>query len=175
MKQLALLLIALLMATVVCAQFQKQSPGAAIDGAVREAAKNRSAQDEEHSQGVDILSPTDGVDLGYYLQTILTNVRKNWFRFIPASARGPERRSPWSRKPKLKQGIVVVEFAIERNGQITNLHVTESSGDEEFDKAALAGVSEAAPFPHLPDKLKSDPLRLRFHFYYNPSHCTSTR
>ncbi len=174
MKTTILLFSVLVFTISGVAQFQQQTPSASIESAARDAAKRQTAEklageSEQRIYGADILTPTNGVDLGPYLQTMLPNIRRNWFRFVPDSARAPERRSPW-RKPKLKQGIVSIEFVIHRDGSLGDLRVTESSEDEEFDKAALLGISESAPFPHLPEKLKSETLRLRCRFYYNPSH-----
>jgi TonB family protein len=175
MRTTIVLLFVVLLSLVVAAQFQTQSPGAALETAARGSARIADKPAEPNieplpAQSVDILTPTDGVNLGPYLQTVMANVRQNWVRYIPDSARGPARKGAWSRKPKLAQGHVKVEFVIRRNGYIKDLHVADSSGDEELDQAALSGVSASAPFPHLPEKLKSETLHLRFHFYYNPSH-----
>jgi TonB family protein len=173
MRRIVLLVLVLLfLSLVVAAQFQTSSPGAAIESAARGSAKKVDGADEAYNgrYGVDVLTPTNGVNIGPYLETVTKNVQRNWFRFIPNSARGPERRGPWSRKPKLAQGIVSIEFLIGRDGYIKDLHVADGSGDAELDQAALSGVSASVPFPHLPEKFKSETLRLRFHFYYNPSH-----
>lgn len=162
------------------AQFQRRSPGDSIQSALRESAKESAREPEKSTPleketekvdhyGVDVLSPTGGVDVSPYLQTVMGNIRRNWYRHIPASARGPEHYSPW-KKPKLKQGNVRIEFTIVRDGSISELHLSERSGDPEFDDAALSGISESAPFPKLPEKLKADKLKLRCQFLYNPSH-----
>ena len=169
MKMILLLLSVLTLATSALGQFQKQSPSAALESAARESAKKDDDDAEQHYSGLDILTPTHGVNLKPYLETVMSNIRRNWFRFIPASARAPEKRSPW-RKPKLKQGKVTIEFVINRDGSLGDIRVAESSEDLDFDSAAASGISESAPFPHLPKKFSSDTLRLRCNFYYNPSH-----
>ena len=49
---------------------------------------------------LDVLSDTMGVDFGPYLARVLHDVRENWYRFIPDSARAP----------LMKKGKVSIEF-----------------------------------------------------------------
>jgi TonB family protein len=110
-----------------------------------------------HSQ-LDILSDTQGVDFGPYLERILHTVRMNWYNLIPEVAR----------PPLMKRGKVSIEFAITKTGQIAGMRLVGQSGDVSLDRAAWGGITASNPFPPLPSEYKSQYFALRFHFYYNP-------
>ena len=105
---------------------------------------------------LDILSDTQGVDFGPYLQRILQDVRENWYRLIPESAQMG------------KKGKLAIEFAITRNGQIANMQLVATSNDVALDRAAWGGITASNPFPPLPQEFNGPYLSLRFRFYYNP-------
>ena len=107
---------------------------------------------------MDVLSDTMGVDFGPYLARVLHDVRENWYRIIPESARAP----------LMKKGKVSIEFAILKNGQVAGLQIVGTSGDVALDRAAYGGITASKPFPPLPSEFGGQYLALRFHFYYNP-------
>jgi TonB family protein len=145
------------------------SPGSAIQQAARAAAANRGGYGGERgdfglgqgqrgqAQGnLDILSDTQGVDFGPYLNRILHAVRENWYLHIPESVRDG------------KKGKLAIEFAILKDGSIAGMQLTNSSGDIPLDRAAWAGITDSNPFPPLPAEFPGQYLSLRFRFYYNP-------
>jgi TonB family protein len=148
------------------------SAGSAIEQAARAALSNRGGYsgdggDYGLGQGkqggvavgpMDVLSDTMGVDFGPYLARVLHDVRENWYRIIPESARAP----------LMKKGKVSIEFAILKNGQVAGLQIVGSSGDVALDRAAYGGITASKPFPPLPTEFGGQYLALRFHFYYNP-------
>ena len=151
------------------------SAGSAIEQAAREALSNRGGYggaggDYGLSQGrqpaqlgqLDVLSDTMGVDFGPYLARVLHDVRENWYRIIPESARAP----------MMKKGKVSIEFAIMRNGSVQGMALAGggagTSGDVALDRAAWGGITASTPFPPLPNEFPGQYLALRFHFYYNP-------
>ncbi len=148
------------------------SAGSAIEQAARAALSNRGGYsgdggDYGLGQGkqggvavgpMDVLSDTMGVDFGPYLARVLHDVRENWYRIIPESARAP----------LMKKGKVSIEFAILKNGQVAGLQIVGSSGDVALDRAAYGGITASKPFPPLPSEFGGQYLALRFHFYYNP-------
>jgi TonB family protein len=148
------------------------SAGSAIEQAAREAISNRGGyggdsgdyglgqgkQGGEAIGPMDVLSDTMGVDFGPYLARVLHDVRENWYRIIPESARAP----------LMKKGKVSIEFAILKNGQVAGLQIVSSSGDVALDRAAYGGITASKPFPPLPTEFGGQYLALRFHFYYNP-------
>ena len=148
------------------------SAGSAIEEAARAAISNRGGYGGDNGdyglgqgrQGgvavgpMDVLSDTMGVDFGPYLARVLHDVRENWYRIIPESARAP----------LMKKGKVSIEFAILKNGQVAGLQIVGSSGDVALDRAAYGGITASKPFPPLPNEFGGQYLALRFHFYYNP-------
>ncbi|MGC2185767.1 MAG: TonB family protein, partial [Terriglobales bacterium] len=148
------------------------SPGSAIEQAARAAASNRGGyggdggdyglgQGKQAGEAIgplDVLSDTMGVDFGPYLARVLHDVRENWYRIIPESARAP----------LMKKGKVSIEFAILKDGQVAGLQIVGSSGDVALDRAAYGGITASKPFPPLPTEFGGQYLALRFHFYYNP-------
>ena len=148
------------------------SAGSAIEQAARAALSNRGGyggdsgdyglgqgkQGGEAIGPMDVLSDTMGVDFGPYLARVLHDVRENWYRIIPESARAP----------LMKKGKVSIEFAILKNGQVAGLQIVGSSGDVALDRAAYGGITASKPFPPLPTEFGGQYLALRFHFYYNP-------
>jgi len=148
------------------------SAGSAIEQAARAAMTNRGGyggdsgdyglgqgkQGGEAIGPMDVLSDTMGVDFGPYLARVLHDVRENWYRIIPESARAP----------LMKKGKVSIEFAILKNGQVAGLQIVGTSGDVALDRAAYGGITASKPFPPLPTEFGGQYLALRFHFYYNP-------
>lgn len=143
--------------------------GSAVQQATEAAAASRAAgqggQEGDfglgtHARGrpmgaLDILSDTQGVDFGPYLQRILQDVRQNWYLLIPPSA-------------EMKKGKLAIEFAITKDGQVAGMKLITSSGDTALDRAAWGGITASDPFPPLPTEFGGQYLALRFRFYYNP-------
>lgn len=107
---------------------------------------------------VDVLSDTQGVDFGPYLQAVIGKVRRNWYALIPVPAQAPVR----------KKGKVSIEFQILPGGEIHGLKYALSSGDVDLDRAAWWGIENSNPFPSLPSGFNGPNLALRFSFFYNP-------
>src|ERR1700733_4298389 len=104
---------------------------------------------------LEILSDTQGVDFGPYLQRILRDVRENWYHLIPESA-------------EMKKGKLQIEFAITHDGKVADMRLEVSSGDVALDRPAWGSITASNPFPPLPHDFTGPYLALRFRFYYNP-------
>lgn len=80
--------------------------------------------------------PDTGVaapDFGPYMTALQRRIKRGWFPpKIPTSNR------------------TIVRFNISRDGELSGLRISKSSGDAMTDKAALSAVENAAPLPHLP-------------------------
>jgi TonB family protein len=96
-----------------------------------------------------------GVDFRPYLIQILATVRRNWYAVMPEVARLG------------RQGKVVIQFAINRDGSVPKLVIVSPSGTEALDRAAVAGISASNPFPPLPAEYRGLQIRLQFTFLYN--------
>jgi TonB family protein len=144
------------------------SAGSAIQQAAQEAAARRGGgggQEGDFGLGtgahgrqlgaLDILSDTQGVDFGPYLQRILQDVKDNWYNLIPESA-------------EMKKGKLAIEFAITKDGKVADMRLIATSGDVALDRAAWGGINASNPFPPLPAEFSGPYLALRFRFYYNP-------
>ncbi|HEY3975519.1 MAG TPA: TonB family protein [Candidatus Sulfotelmatobacter sp.] len=144
------------------------SAGSAIQQATEAAAARRGGgggQEGDFGLGtgahgrqlgnLEVLSDTQGVDFGPYLQRILQEVREHWYQAIPESA-------------EMKKGKLQIEFAITKDGKVADMRLTFPSGDVALDRAAWAGISASNPFPPLPTEFTGPYLALRFRFYYNP-------
>jgi TonB family protein len=107
------------------------------------------------ASNLQLLSDPSGVDFKPYLIQVLTAVRHNWLAVIPESARMGRR------------GQVLIQFIIDRRGQVPKLVIASPSGTEAFDRAAVAGISASYPFPALPAGYKGDEIRLQLAFSYN--------
>jgi TonB family protein len=114
-----------------------------------------SANGGPHS-AVELQSDPQNADFRPYLARILAIVRANWRRVIPESVRMGQLR-----------GRTVIEFIIDRDGNIPKLVTADSSGYEPLDRAAVAGLSMSNPLPPLPADFKGFQVRLAFTFAYN--------
>ncbi len=61
----------------------------------------------------------------------------------------------------------IITFDVDRNGKILKANVTETSGDEDFDKTALTAVYKSVPFEHLPKSIKDNNIKILFTFNQN--------
>ncbi len=144
------------------------TPGQAIQQAAQGAAANRAGgagQEGDFGLGtgahgrqlgaLDILSDTQGVDFGPYLQRILQDVKENWYHLIPESA-------------EMKKGKLAIEFAITKDGKVADMRLIATSGDVALDRPAWGSITASNPFPPLPAEFTGPYLALRFRFFYNP-------
>ena len=73
---------------------------------------------------LEILSDTQGIDFGPYLQQILQDIRPNWYKLIPDSA-------------VLKKGKLAIEFAIKKDGFIDDMRLVTTSGDVALESSSV--------------------------------------
>ncbi|MFL6232463.1 MAG: energy transducer TonB [Thermoanaerobaculia bacterium] len=66
--------------------------------------------------------------------------------------------SQWMRPPLGNDVKAIISFRIQRDGSIDALQVTQSSGYNSFDLAALRAVQNASPFAPLPRGYRNDSL-----------------
>jgi TonB family protein len=60
----------------------------------------------------------------------------------------------------------VVVFEIARDGQVNNVAIKDSSGNQYYDRAAMRAIAEAAPFPRLPEEFPGSVLRIHLGFNF---------
>ena len=108
--------------------------------------------------GVRVLSDTQGVDFGPYLQKVINETYRTWYPLIP------EEVNP----PIMKKGQVQIVFTILPNGRLQPhaMVLTGRSGDVALDRAAWGSI-EGADYPPLPGEFHGPYLQLVFQFEYN--------
>ena len=104
------------------------SPGSAVENATRAIAAGRTGGGSYGSGGyygagpggsalkmgpLEVLTDTQGVDFGPYLERVLQAVRMNWYNLIPEEAR----------PPLLKKGKVAIQFVILPDGKVAGMQL----------------------------------------------------
>lgn len=107
--------------------------------------------------GLQMLTPTQGVDFNGYLQRVLERVKLNWYAVMPESVNLGEK------------GRVVLRFKIMSNGAVPDADPVQesSSGKEPLDRAAYSSIRTSSPFEPLPPAFSGPFIELRFIFLYN--------
>lgn len=86
----------------------------------------------------------------YYVKSIENKISGGW---------APP---PGAFEPEVAQAMV--QFTVSKKGRIESVEIEKSSGNPQFDLAALRAVKEADPLPPLPEGLLEDPLKIHFSF-----------
>jgi len=70
------------------------------------------------------------------------------------------RRYPASAKARREQGVAYIRFTMDKQGKLISAQLSRSSGSQRLDKAALATIRRAAPFPKPPQDLPGDRIEI---------------
>jgi hypothetical protein len=116
--------------------------------------------------GVEILSPTEGVDFSAWLQRWHWETQHTWDPLIPDEVN----------PPILKSGMVAIRFKVLPNGRLMDgsLQLEGRSGDSALDRAAW-GALTGSNYPPLPKDFHGPYLELRAYFLYNMEAGASVR
>jgi hypothetical protein len=108
--------------------------------------------------GVQVLSPTEGVDFSDWLQRWHYETERTWDPLIPDEVN----------PPILKSGSVAIRFKVLPNGRLMDgsLVLEGRSGDTALDRAAW-GALTGSNYPPLPRDFHGPYLELRAYFLYN--------
>lgn len=74
---------------------------------------------------------------------------------------------PATLKKQKQQGVVVLTFSIDKNGEVLTAKVAKSSGYPSLDQAALNMLAQANPVPPIPDFMKRDRMSLSIPIEYS--------
>jgi TonB C terminal len=153
----------------------KNSPGRSIQDSIREAAKMNAPRPiggggqiptrgapggggrGSAAAGIEMLTPTEGVDFNDYLARVYQSVKRNWFAVMPASVELGDK------------GVVSLQFKILKNGGVPDGEPVKvfGSGKEPLDRAAISSIRASNPFEPLPPAFAGPYIELRFTYYYN--------
>lgn len=95
-----------------------------------------------------------GSQYGWYVQAVRDRISNNWLLSLIDPTILQARR-------------VYVEFDIQRDGTVTGLHVTQSSGYPEIDRSAERAVLASNPFNSLPQTYHGSTVHVIFYFDYH--------
>jgi TonB family protein len=145
----------------VSAQFKTPSARASVEQAAHASAADAKTVEEPKpeyrpSSNVHVLNDLKGFNLQPYLDTLLPIVRDEWYAAIHEVVKNPTYRN----------GTVTAEFKVMRSGDIQELKIAQSSGEEDLDLAVTQALHKANPFPEIPKALPSDEVHLRMNFFY---------
>lgn len=96
------------------------------------------------------VTPVRVADLSAYMRKVERRITRNWHPPL----------SDYSTK-------VVVNYIINRDGELGKYSIVESSGNSRMDVSAEEALKKAAPFPSLPKEYDKDTLEVKFTFDYN--------
>jgi TonB family protein len=88
---------------------------------------------------------------------MLAMIKKNWIPLIPEEARPPAN----------VQGETLIRFTISPDGNVSAMHLDESSQHPNIDRAAWGAITAVGQFPALPAEFKGPKLELRLDFLTN--------
>jgi outer membrane biosynthesis protein TonB len=109
------------------------------------------------ASGVDILTPTEGVDFSSYVTRMIATVKRNWYAVMPESVRLGDR------------GVVVLVVKVMRDGSVASgdPRLIFSSGKSHLDSAAASALRASNPFEPLPPAFSGPFVEFRWMFLYN--------
>ncbi|MCC6366159.1 MAG: TonB C-terminal domain-containing protein [Bryobacterales bacterium] len=94
-----------------------------------------------------------GTHLGWYADLIRQRVGEKW--------------RTQNLDPRLNSArVVIVNFDIQRNGEVTNLRLVQTSGNYGLDQSTLRAVQEASPLPQLPAEFTRNKANVEFQFQF---------
>ena len=108
--------------------------------------------------GVQILTPTQGVDFSYWLRAWYIDTEQTWDPLIPDEVNPPISKS----------GQVLIRFKVGRDGRVLpgSMVLEGSSGDVALDRAAWGAITGSS-YPPLPSAFTGPYIELRALFLYN--------
>ncbi|MBW4565180.1 MAG: TonB family protein [Mojavia pulchra JT2-VF2] len=112
------------------------------------AASPNSNRDRKTTSGIDAQS--QDIDITSYLNQLRQRVKQQW---LPGMSQSDRR--------------TVLNFSVNRSGQLSNLQFAQTSGFSLTDQAALNAIQRAAPFAPLPTGYPNKYIHIQFTFDIN--------
>ncbi|MEH2239906.1 energy transducer TonB family protein [Nostoc sp.] len=112
------------------------------------AALPNSNRNNQATSGIDASS--QDIDITSYLNQLQQQVKQQWLPEVSQSSRR-----------------TVLNFTVNRSGQLSNLQLAQTSGFSVTDQAALNAIQRSAPFAPLPTGYTSNYIHIQFTFDIN--------
>jgi|GEM_PF-2415993 len=116
-------------------------------GSNSSAAAPNSNRFNRFAAGIDA---RQDVTIASYLEQLQQKVRQQW---VPGLTHTSRR--------------TVLHFTVDREGEVNNLQVAQTSGSSDTDQAALSAVKRAAPFGSMPTSYRENHIDIEFTFKIN--------
>jgi TonB family protein len=116
------------------------------------AASKTSTEETQETISLD----TDDKRYVTYAQAIKERIAGQW-------------KYPQEARKKKLEGRLVALFSLNREGDLTRMEITKSSGHEVLDREAERAVRSAAPFPPFPSTIAVSRLNINVSFDYTLS------
>lgn len=120
---------------------------------IQQAASPKSIQAEKQSKRIQT------EQLGIKGALDAARVKVTWQQALHAQLENAKRYPPKARRLR-KQGMPVIQFTMDRQGQVLQVNLVKSSGVEALDKEALDLIFRAAPLVKPPDSVAGMQLAL---------------
>lgn len=76
------------------------------------------------------------------------------------------KKYPYQAKKDKIEGVVEIQFLIDKNGFLKDANIINSSGYKILDEEALATIKRAQPYPAIPDRFNTDNTQLQLKMIY---------
>jgi hypothetical protein len=124
---------------------------------ISQAPNPEKTSSPQFSLTIELLTNPEAADLMPNLRNIYRSVKSKALETMPPSV------------PKGDRGVVSIRVQIQKDGTLAAPGPTFvlSSHKKVLDDHAMAAISKAAPFDHLPEQLSAPSIELRLTFFYN--------
>ncbi len=129
-----------------------EKPDTDISKPEEPAASKTSSEETQETISLD----TDDKRYVTYAQAIKERIAGQW-------------KYPQEARKKRLEGRLVALFSLNREGALTRMEITRSSGHEVLDREAERAVQSAAPFPPFPSTITVSRLNINVSFDYTLS------
>ena len=105
---------------------------------------------------IEVVADTDDEDSPDFVYTAERLLSKQLYIAKLSRWTFPFVQYPKSARRNGQEGSLVLKVIIARNGKVTDVSVVEGSGVAVLDKAAIAAVKKASPYPAIPENIRND-------------------